>query len=71
MKYHLGMSRQRINHATEKEITISIVANPSHLEGKIIPYKYDLISVLQHVIQWYRGKPVQNSITVMTIVEIM
>ena len=36
MKYHLGMSRRRINHATDKEITISIVANPSHLEGEMM-----------------------------------
>ena len=39
MKYHLGMSRKRINHATDKDITISIVANPSHLEGKIEHHK--------------------------------
>ncbi|XP_065910011.1 2-oxoglutarate dehydrogenase complex component E1-like isoform X2 [Dysidea avara] len=33
VKYHLGMSRQCINHATNKEVKISIVANPSHLEA--------------------------------------
>ena len=34
VKYHLGTCVQRINHATNKEIKIAIVANPSHLEGK-------------------------------------
>ena len=33
MKYHLGMSHQRINHPTNKTINLSLVANPSHLEA--------------------------------------
>ena len=35
MKYHLGMSHERINHVTNRLINMSLVANPSHLEGKI------------------------------------
>nr|CAB3264555.1 2-oxoglutarate dehydrogenase-like, mitochondrial [Phallusia mammillata] len=33
VKYHLGMSHQRINHVTNKLINLSLVANPSHLEA--------------------------------------
>ena len=46
MKYHLGMSQKRVNHATDKEITISIVANPSHLEGEKIMDNCILLSAL-------------------------
>lgn len=33
VKYHLGMYHERINRETEKNITLSLVANPSHLEA--------------------------------------
>ncbi|VDN09876.1 unnamed protein product [Dibothriocephalus latus] len=33
VKYHLGMSNRRLNHATGKEINLAICANPSHLEA--------------------------------------
>ncbi|XP_040292412.1 2-oxoglutarate dehydrogenase-like, mitochondrial isoform X1 [Bufo bufo] len=33
VKYHLGMYHERINRATNKKITLSLVANPSHLEA--------------------------------------
>ncbi|KAF1743954.1 hypothetical protein MXB_4892 [Myxobolus squamalis] len=33
VKYHLGLSRKHINSNTGKEINVSIVANPSHLEA--------------------------------------
>ncbi|XP_078492481.1 2-oxoglutarate dehydrogenase complex component E1-like isoform X2 [Ciona intestinalis] len=33
VKYHLGMSHQRINHVTNKLINLSLCANPSHLEA--------------------------------------
>jgi 2-oxoglutarate dehydrogenase E1 component len=33
VKYHLGMSHERINRATNKNMRISVVANPSHLEA--------------------------------------
>ena len=33
MKYHLGMYHRRINHLTNKEVELSVVANPSHLEA--------------------------------------
>ncbi|XP_062989206.1 2-oxoglutarate dehydrogenase-like, mitochondrial [Elgaria multicarinata webbii] len=33
VKYHLGMYHERINRATNKNISLSLVANPSHLEA--------------------------------------
>ncbi|CAI9571053.1 unnamed protein product [Staurois parvus] len=33
VKYHLGMYHERINRATNKKLTLSLVANPSHLEA--------------------------------------
>jgi len=33
VKYHLGMSHERINRLTNKMIKLSVVANPSHLEA--------------------------------------
>lgn len=33
VKYHLGMYHRRINRVTERNITLSLVANPSHLEA--------------------------------------
>ena len=33
VKYHLGMSHERLNRATNKLIRLAVVANPSHLEG--------------------------------------
>uniref|UniRef100_A0A8C5RSB8 oxoglutarate dehydrogenase (succinyl-transferring) n=1 Tax=Laticauda laticaudata TaxID=8630 RepID=A0A8C5RSB8_LATLA len=33
VKYHLGMYHERINRVTNKKITLSLVANPSHLEA--------------------------------------
>uniref|UniRef100_A0A669D0Z8 2-oxoglutarate dehydrogenase complex component E1 n=1 Tax=Oreochromis niloticus TaxID=8128 RepID=A0A669D0Z8_ORENI len=33
VKYHLGMYHERINRETDKNITLSLVANPSHLEA--------------------------------------
>nr|XP_014341840.1 PREDICTED: 2-oxoglutarate dehydrogenase-like, mitochondrial isoform X2 [Latimeria chalumnae] len=33
VKYHLGMHHERINRVTNKNITLSLVANPSHLEA--------------------------------------
>lgn len=33
VKYHLGMSVQRLNRVTNKQIKIAVVANPSHLEA--------------------------------------
>jgi len=33
VKYHLGMYHRRINHLTNKEVELSVVANPSHLEA--------------------------------------
>ncbi|XP_052786146.1 2-oxoglutarate dehydrogenase complex component E1-like isoform X2 [Mya arenaria] len=33
VKYHLGMSVERLNRVTNKQIKIAVVANPSHLEA--------------------------------------
>nr|XP_039273817.1 2-oxoglutarate dehydrogenase, mitochondrial-like isoform X1 [Styela clava] len=33
VKYHLGMSHQRINHVSNRMVTLSLCANPSHLEA--------------------------------------
>ncbi|XP_077468619.1 2-oxoglutarate dehydrogenase-like, mitochondrial isoform X4 [Stigmatopora argus] len=33
VKYHLGMYHERINRGTEKNIALSLMANPSHLEA--------------------------------------
>ena len=33
VKYHLGTYQERLNHATNKTINISLCANPSHLEA--------------------------------------
>ncbi|XP_031567759.1 2-oxoglutarate dehydrogenase, mitochondrial-like [Actinia tenebrosa] len=33
VKYHLGMSHERLNRATNKIIRMAVVANPSHLEA--------------------------------------
>ncbi|KAJ8263575.1 hypothetical protein COCON_G00160320 [Conger conger] len=33
VKYHLGMYHRRINRVTDKNITLSLMANPSHLEA--------------------------------------
>ncbi|KAG7277827.1 hypothetical protein CRUP_026128 [Coryphaenoides rupestris] len=33
VKYHLGMYHRRNNRVTDREITLSLVANPSHLEA--------------------------------------
>ena len=36
VKYHLGTCVERLNHATDKQIKIAIVGNPSHLEGELM-----------------------------------
>lgn len=33
VKYHLGMSHERVNRTTKKTIRLAVVANPSHLEA--------------------------------------
>lgn len=33
VKYHLGMCHTRLNRVTNKNIKLSVVANPSHLEA--------------------------------------
>lgn len=33
VKYHLGMYHRRINRVSDKYVTMSLMANPSHLEA--------------------------------------
>ncbi|MBN3302781.1 2-oxoglutarate dehydrogenase-like, mitochondrial [Amia ocellicauda] len=33
VKYHLGLYHERVNRVTDKNITLSLMANPSHLEA--------------------------------------
>lgn len=33
MKYHLGTYIERLNRATNKNVRLAVVANPSHLEA--------------------------------------
>lgn len=33
MKYHLGMYHRRLNRVSNKYMTMSLMANPSHLEA--------------------------------------
>lgn len=33
MKYHLGMYHRRMNRVSDRFITLSLMANPSHLEA--------------------------------------
>ena len=42
VKYHLGMSHERVNNVTNKVINLSLVANPSHLEG-LYEYKCSVL----------------------------
>ncbi|KAJ3604701.1 hypothetical protein NHX12_029441 [Muraenolepis orangiensis] len=44
VKYHLGMYHRRINRVTDRNITLSLVANPSHLEA-VDPV---VMSILMH-----------------------
>ena len=44
MKYHLGMSHERLNRATNKIVRLAVVANPSHLEG--LPCHFSFLTLL-------------------------
>lgn len=48
VKYHLGTYIERINRATNKDIKLAVVANPSHLEAcnPIVQVSFYLISIL-------------------------
>lgn len=50
MKYHLGMYHERINRVTDKYITLSLMANPSHLEA-VDP----VVQGKAKAVQFYRG----------------
>lgn len=38
VKYHLGVCIERLNRQSQRNVKIAVVANPSHLEGKILEY---------------------------------
>uniref|UniRef100_A0A8C5IVC0 2-oxoglutarate dehydrogenase-like, mitochondrial n=1 Tax=Junco hyemalis TaxID=40217 RepID=A0A8C5IVC0_JUNHY len=50
VKYHLGMYHERINRKTNKKITLSLMANPSHLEA-VVP----VVQGKTKAEQFYRG----------------
>uniref|UniRef100_A0A8C2G4I1 Oxoglutarate dehydrogenase like n=1 Tax=Cyprinus carpio TaxID=7962 RepID=A0A8C2G4I1_CYPCA len=50
VKYHLGMYHERINRETDKNITLSLMANPSHLEA-VDP----VVQAKTKTEQFYRG----------------
>ncbi|XP_035255943.1 2-oxoglutarate dehydrogenase-like, mitochondrial [Anguilla anguilla] len=50
VKYHLGMYHERINRVTDKNITLSLMANPSHLEA-VDP----VVQGKAKAVQFYRG----------------
>ncbi|XP_066534604.1 2-oxoglutarate dehydrogenase-like, mitochondrial [Hoplias malabaricus] len=52
VKYHLGMYHERINRETDKDITLSLMANPSHLEA-VDP----VVQGKTKAEQFYRGDP--------------
>uniref|UniRef100_A0A8C4NE02 2-oxoadipate dehydrogenase complex component E1 n=1 Tax=Eptatretus burgeri TaxID=7764 RepID=A0A8C4NE02_EPTBU len=52
VKYHLGMYHERRNRVTERDITLSLVANPSHLEA-VDP----VVQGKTKAEQFYRGDP--------------
>uniref|UniRef100_A0A8C2G703 oxoglutarate dehydrogenase (succinyl-transferring) n=1 Tax=Cyprinus carpio TaxID=7962 RepID=A0A8C2G703_CYPCA len=53
VKYHLGMYHERINRETDKNITLSLMANPSHLEA-VDP----VVQAKTKTEQFYRGDTV-------------
>ncbi|XP_078055638.1 2-oxoglutarate dehydrogenase-like, mitochondrial [Mustelus asterias] len=50
VKYHLGVYHERINRTTNKHITVSLMANPSHLEA-VNP----VVQGKTKAVQFYRG----------------
>ncbi|XP_038638587.1 2-oxoglutarate dehydrogenase-like, mitochondrial isoform X3 [Scyliorhinus canicula] len=50
VKYHLGVYHERINRTTNKQITMSLMANPSHLEA-VNP----VVQGKTKAVQFYRG----------------
>ncbi|XP_016127840.1 2-oxoglutarate dehydrogenase-like, mitochondrial [Sinocyclocheilus grahami] len=50
VKYHLGMYHKQINRETDKNITLSLMANPSHLEAV-----YPVVQGKTKAEQFYRG----------------
>ena len=40
VKYHLGMTHERLNRTTNKIIQLSVCANPSHLEGDLFLFSF-------------------------------
>ena len=52
VKYHLGMTHERLNRTNNKLVQLSVCANPSHLEGNssIFPVVYLFIYVFLFIL---------------------
>lgn len=57
VKYHLGMSHERLNRTTNKNIRLAVVANPSHLEA-VDP----VVQGKTKAEQYYRGDEEGNKV---------
>ncbi|KAI1285828.1 2-oxoglutarate dehydrogenase, mitochondrial [Halotydeus destructor] len=57
VKYHLGMSHERLNRMTNKNIKLAVVANPSHLEA-VDP----IVEGKTKAEQFYRGDTLGKSV---------
>lgn len=57
VKYHLGMSHERLNRTTNKNIRLAVVANPSHLEA-VDP----IVQGKTKAEQYYRGDEQGNKV---------
>lgn len=66
MKYHLGMSHERLNRTTNKNIRLAVVANPSHLEA-VDPVVQGKVKAEQY----YRGDEDGNKVTFQIMVYIL
>lgn len=63
VKYHLGMYHERINRWTDKNITLSLMANPSHLEA-VDP----VVQGKAKAEQFYRGDTQGKKVKYVTII---
>lgn len=61
VKYHLGMSHERLNRTTNKNIKLAVVANPSHLEA-VDPVVQGKVKAEQYYRGDLEGKKVSASV---------
>ena len=67
VKYHLGMSHERLNRVTNKNIRLAVVANPSHLEA-VDPVVQGKVKAEQFYRGDSDGKKVQCLIMLVTLI---